>query len=127
MTSTALVLSVSALLSLSLCAHALPTDASLIAQQEALNAPVAAETKAAPPAPSPAASEAKALMEATCGACHDLGMVTNVRQSREEWALTVDRMISFGAPLGADEEAKIIDYLAATYGPAEDESQTETH
>jgi hypothetical protein len=55
------------------------------------------------------------LMQATCGRCHNLSRVTTKKKTAEQWKVTVDRMISRGARLTADEETRLVDYLAATY------------
>ena len=56
------------------------------------------------------------LVRAKCILCHDLGNITRIRQTREEWADTVQTMIKRGAPITPAEMAGIVDYLTKHYG-----------
>ncbi|MEY4375700.1 MAG: hypothetical protein RJB26_250 [Pseudomonadota bacterium] len=51
-----------------------------------------------------------------CGACHPLGQALGKRQSRAEWAATVEQMVGRGAPLAPEEFDPVVDYLTAWYG-----------
>ena len=62
------------------------------------------------------------LTENKCKICHELQHITRSRQSREQWADTLKLMRERGAPIDDAETAKILEYLAKTYGadrPAE--------
>ena len=57
----------------------------------------------------------KALIEANCAQCHDLERVSNARFTREDWQITVTRMVAHGAVLKDDEIAVVTDYLARNF------------
>lgn len=59
----------------------------------------------------------KPLVETSCAKCHDLVMVTSQRKSREDWSMTVDKMMTHGAPITDQQAEQIIDYLAQAYAP----------
>ena len=42
---------------------------------------------------------------------HDLGRIFNTTKTREEWEVTLDRMIGYGAKINDQEKEMIIDYL----------------
>ena len=56
------------------------------------------------------------LVQAKCTLCHDIGNITRIRQSREDWSETLKVMIRRGVPLTPAEEAAILDYLTKHYG-----------
>jgi hypothetical protein len=56
------------------------------------------------------------LVQSKCTLCHDLGNITSIRQSREEWDDTIKVMIRRGAPVSPEEEIIILDYLTKHYG-----------
>lgn len=60
------------------------------------------------------------LVQAHCGACHSLALVTQNRMSRERWLGTIRWMQDKQGlwDLG-DAESEIIDYLANNYGVTE--------
>lgn len=55
------------------------------------------------------------LTQAKCAICHEIGHVTRVRLSRDEWEETMRVMVQRGAPLAPDEIRVITDYLATYY------------
>lgn len=58
-------------------------------------------------------------LQANCGACHSLDYIpmNSPFLDKAGWTATVTKMVNaFGAPVVADDQAKIIDYLAANYG-----------
>jgi hypothetical protein len=57
------------------------------------------------------------LLRERCTACHGLAQVEKAQKTREEWDLTVSRMVGKGAQLNEDEQAALVEYLAETYGP----------
>jgi cytochrome c5 len=78
--------------------------------------PTEAPAEEAPTA-QPPAGDGAALLEERCTDCHGLDRTTSARKTREEWEQTVVRMVGKGAQLTKDEQAVLIDYLTATYGP----------
>ena len=61
------------------------------------------------------ALDGKTLVEERCTQCHTLDRVMSAHKTKEEWTTTVERMVSNGARLSAEEQAVVIEYLAATY------------
>lgn len=61
------------------------------------------------------------LVAGYCGACHSIGLVTQQSVSRARWAELLDWMTAKqGMPaLPAEQEAKVLDYLAAHFGPSQ--------
>lgn len=62
-------------------------------------------------------SSQEQLLRERCTTCHGLVQVEKARKTREEWDLTVSRMVGKGAKLNEDEQAALVEYLAETYGP----------
>jgi coenzyme F420-reducing hydrogenase gamma subunit len=60
-------------------------------------------------------SDGAALLESRCAECHDLDRVTNASKSRDDWEVTVDRMMTRGAVLDDAERETLIEYLTETY------------
>jgi hypothetical protein len=56
------------------------------------------------------------LVRRKCSLCHDLGHITALRQTREEWEDTVKIMIRRGAPVTSAEMAIIVEYCTRYYG-----------
>jgi hypothetical protein len=54
-----------------------------------------------------------ALVEERCSVCHNLDRVNNATKTADEWATTVDNMISKGAQLDDAERDAVISYLAS--------------
>jgi mono/diheme cytochrome c family protein len=63
----------------------------------------------------PETLDGKALVEERCTECHGLDRTTGASKTKEEWKTTVERMVSKGTNLNAEEQAAVIEYLAATY------------
>ena len=59
--------------------------------------------------------DGKTLVEERCTVCHGLERTTGASKTQEEWKATVERMVSKGANLNADEQEIVIEYLGATY------------
>jgi hypothetical protein len=58
------------------------------------------------------------LVAHECAACHDLDMViAGAGASREIWKGTIDEMVSYGARIEPEDQAKILDFLASALGP----------
>jgi cytochrome c5 len=106
-------------LSLWACASAQPTSP---AAQAAVQTP--APAAASPPAavaPAPVttvASPARSgqqILDETCAACHDLGVLSATPHTAEDWPLVLQRMVGYGANL-TDAEMKTLEtFLIATY------------
>lgn len=64
----------------------------------------------------PAAVDGETLLQERCTVCHGLERTTRASKTREEWGVTVDRMIDKGAELTAEERDVLVDYLTETYG-----------
>jgi len=56
------------------------------------------------------------LVQAKCTLCHDVGHITRIRQSRDEWEDTLTTMGRRGAPITPAEKAIILEYLTKHYG-----------
>src|SRR3954469_18392325 len=57
----------------------------------------------------------KATVQAACTSCHDLQMLTRGYHDRQDWQLTLDRMIAAGANVPANEIATVTDYLVKNF------------
>ena len=55
----------------------------------------------------------KDMLLRACTTCHAAALITQQRKPAAEWAKTVDRMVSWGAPLDSAEAPALVDYLAA--------------
>jgi cytochrome c5 len=60
--------------------------------------------------------EGRKIVEAVCGTCHGLEIVTSKNYSRERWSKVIEEMIAQGAPLRKAEAAKVVDYLSRNFG-----------
>ena len=59
------------------------------------------------------------VLQANCGACHSLDYIpmNSPFLDKAGWVAEVTKMVNaYGAPVVADDQAKIADYLAANYG-----------
>ncbi|NLE43969.1 MAG: hypothetical protein GX620_04555 [Chloroflexi bacterium] len=100
-------------------ASAVPTDTAqpIAPEAEPTSTTAVATTEAPTTAPEPPEVDAAGLLEERCVSCHGLDRVTGARKTQDEWTQTVIRMVDRGADLNADEQALMIEYLAANYGP----------
>jgi cytochrome c5 len=69
------------------------------------------------PTAQPPSGNGAALSGERCTICHGVERTTQAQKTRDEWEQTVTRMVGHGAELTEDEQATLIEYLAATYGP----------
>jgi cytochrome c5 len=53
----------------------------------------------------------KEILQNACTECHDLQMVYNTGYDKQEWQLTVERMITAGANVTPDQAPVLVDYL----------------
>ncbi|HEX8302684.1 hypothetical protein [Sphingomonas sp.] len=81
--------------------------------QDAPKGPVASATPDAS-----ALAYGRTLFEKKCTGCHVASQTTSRHKTADEWAATVDQMMGFGAQVSDAEYPKLVEYLAATYGPA---------
>jgi hypothetical protein len=51
-----------------------------------------------------------------CIICHSLEMIAQQRQTREEWMVIVDRMITYGMPMGPGDRDRMLAYLVKHLG-----------
>ena len=56
------------------------------------------------------------LVTGRCVICHSLEMIAQQRQTRAEWAVIVDRMITYGMPMQPGDREQILTYLAKHLG-----------
>ena len=54
-------------------------------------------------------------VQAACGPCHAITVVTSARKAEAEWASTVDAMITRGAPVADADYDVIVEYLARNF------------
>jgi hypothetical protein len=54
-------------------------------------------------------------MQERCSVCHSLVRITSSHKTADQWKATVERMITHGAQLSAQEEQTLVDYLAQNY------------
>jgi len=55
----------------------------------------------------------QALISDKIGGCHMLNFILRQNKTREEWSVTIDRMIGKGAKINAEEKELIIDWLVS--------------
>jgi cytochrome c5 len=86
---------------------------------QANTAPGPAAPAAGPGAPPAAArpddAAARTTFEINCSGCHEITEVTSRRKDLAGWTETVQKMVDYGAPVGSQDQAQIIRYLADTY------------
>jgi hypothetical protein len=56
------------------------------------------------------------LVTARCVICHSLEMIAQQRQTRDEWIVILDRMISYGMPILPGDRERILAYLGRHLG-----------
>jgi competence ComEA-like helix-hairpin-helix protein len=64
----------------------------------------------------PASTKGEIALRSTCAQCHGLNLITEKRQTREQWSTTVDQMQERGAEVTDEQAGLIVDYLAAHFG-----------
>lgn len=57
--------------------------------------------------------------EKLCSGCHELERAVSLRQNRDGWKGTINRMVNFGAGGTEAEFAAVLDYLSANYPASE--------
>ena len=87
-------------------ATVVPAEESALAQENVTDAePTATEEMAA------TEIDMEAFIASKVDGHHDLGRIFNANKTREEWEVTLDRMIGYGAKINDQEKEMIIDYL----------------
>ena len=61
----------------------------------------------------------RAETEKLCSGCHELDRAVSLRQDRDGWKGTINRMVNFGADGTEAEFAAVLDYLSANYPASE--------
>ena len=89
------------------CAAVALRGASLAAQQTA---------EAVSPSPEIPAGDGSDTLRASCLACHGTALITQQRLSREAWSRELDKMVSWGAVVPADQRSGLLTYLASHFG-----------
>ena len=56
------------------------------------------------------------MVSGRCIICHSLEVIAQQRQTRAEWEAIVDRMISYGVPVGPGDRERIVAYLTKHLG-----------
>jgi len=64
---------------------------------------------------SPSALDGRALLQERCTLCHNLNLVEQASKSEDQWRTSVERMISKGTVLNAEEKEALVQFLAQTY------------
>ena len=60
--------------------------------------------------------ERQQLVTGRCIICHSLETIAQQRQTRDEWAVILDRMIAYGMPMLPGDRELILGYLATRLG-----------
>lgn len=66
-----------------------------------------------PPAAAPEAIDIEALIQEKLCGTHGIALVLGANKTREQWAVTIDRMIGYGAKINEEEKQIIIDWLVS--------------
>src|SRR5437773_11556357 len=67
------------------------------------------------PAAALPAGDAKTIVENACTACHAATMITSAGHTSADWKLLVERMVSAGADVPANQMAMVTDYLTKNF------------
>lgn len=106
-----ILLSIVLLLALAGCSGAAAPSSQPLSQP-----PAATQVQAPSPTEAqPVNLDGKALTEARCTTCHGINRITRLKQSAEQWKALVEKMVSKGAELNAEEQAAVIKYLSETF------------
>jgi mono/diheme cytochrome c family protein len=80
-------------------------------------APPGAFESPAPPAVAWSPGAGRDLVTTRCLFCHQAELIVAQRLTKPQWHKEVVKMVGWGAPLDAREQAVLAEYLAAHYGP----------
>lgn len=87
------------------------TDVPMEAPAQAVENTAVVEPTVAEEAAPAAEVDMEAFIAEKVDGHHDLGRIFNATKTREEWEVTLDRMIGYGAKINDQEKEMIIDYL----------------
>jgi cytochrome c5 len=59
----------------------------------------------------------KEVVQARCLTCHEADLIVEQRLTRTGWERSVDKMVRWGAVVGADQREPLVTYLAAHFRP----------
>jgi mono/diheme cytochrome c family protein/cytochrome c5 len=76
-----------------------------------------APTAPAPPPAAPAGSPGPDIVRNDCLACHSEDLLLQQRLARAQWAKTLEKMHTWGAPTEPENIEALTTYLASVYGP----------
>ena len=73
------------------------------------------------PGPSPAPvtlapGAAADIVQTRCSLCHGVDRVVTVKRTPAQWTAILNRMVYYGAPITADQQKTVFDYLSKNYG-----------
>jgi cytochrome c5 len=60
---------------------------------------------------------AKTLLTERCLLCHGAGLITQQRKDAAAWGRTVTQMRTWGTPIQDADQAALVTYLTANFGP----------
>lgn len=60
--------------------------------------------------------DGRKIVETACVSCHGLEVVASKQWNREQWRAVVSDMVDRGASLKTEEAAKVVEYLAKSFG-----------
>lgn len=63
------------------------------------------------------AGKGRALVEASCYACHSADLLVQQRLTEKQWTATLDKMIRWGAVVKDGDKAAMVAYLSRNFGP----------
>jgi flagellar basal body-associated protein FliL len=58
-------------------------------------------------------SDIEALIQERCSECHAASRAFGAEKTREEWSVTIDRMIDLGANVSGQEKDQMIDWFVS--------------
>ncbi len=54
---------------------------------------------------------AEQIVKNRCNACHSVSIVYKARKTKDEWTMTIERMMRYGLRLNEEEKEDVIEYL----------------
>jgi cytochrome c5 len=58
------------------------------------------------------------IIVANCLVCHGASLITQQRKDSAAWVKSVTQMVTFGSPLGAEQQPALVRYLTREFGKA---------
>ncbi|MGA2393451.1 MAG: hypothetical protein ABSH03_08900 [Candidatus Lustribacter sp.] len=56
------------------------------------------------------------VVQTRCSLCHGVDRVVTVKRTPAQWTAILNRMVYYGAPITADQQKAVFDYLSKNYG-----------